>query len=433
MPSIISAGTTTGTALSLTSDTSGELQIRTNNGATTALTLTTGGAATFTAGTVSAPAITTTGDTNTGIFFPAADTIAFTEGGVESMRIDSSGNVGIGTSSPVTRLDVVGGTTTIRGAALFNTSSTAGTGSSAYIRSANAFSSATTPDYTWWFNDQCGLFHPASDVIGFTTTGTERMRIDSVGRVGIGTNSPGYRLDVVAPTGNGNTVARFYQSVSGGNTDVYFNNVDNVGDWLVTRRSNGEGWLYMSGSNPIVFYTNATERMRVNAGAPILCLAGGNTSATGTGIAFPATQSASADVNTLDDYEEGTWTPRLEFDGINATSYTTLYGMYTKIGRQVTVSGRLVVNVLGSVGSGLARIYGLPFAAGNFGPSPTFSGSMVSVTTLVAVTGTLGLWIDNNGGISIIPYSNENGSGTFTFGTNYTTGSGYTFTMTYFV
>jgi hypothetical protein len=43
MPSIISAGTTTGTALSLTSDTSGELQIRTNNGSTTAMTLTTAG------------------------------------------------------------------------------------------------------------------------------------------------------------------------------------------------------------------------------------------------------------------------------------------------------------------------------------------------------------------------------------------------------
>jgi hypothetical protein len=58
-------------------------------------------------GSAATPAIRGT-DANTGIFFPAADTIAFSEGGVESMRIDASGNVGIGTSSPGTRLDVVG-------------------------------------------------------------------------------------------------------------------------------------------------------------------------------------------------------------------------------------------------------------------------------------------------------------------------------------
>jgi hypothetical protein len=100
-----------------------------------------------------------------------------------AITVDVSQNLGIGTSSPITRLDVVGGTTTIRGAALFNTSSTTGTNSSAYIRSANAFSSATTPDYSWWFNDQCGLFHPASDTIGFTTAGVERMRITSTGNL----------------------------------------------------------------------------------------------------------------------------------------------------------------------------------------------------------------------------------------------------------
>lgn len=57
--------------------------------------------------TAAAPALTGT-DTDTGIFFPAADTIAFAEGGVESMRIDSSGNLGIGTTSPVSKLDVRG-------------------------------------------------------------------------------------------------------------------------------------------------------------------------------------------------------------------------------------------------------------------------------------------------------------------------------------
>ncbi len=74
-------------------------------------------------------------------------------------------------------------------------------------------------------------------------------------------------------------------------------------------------------------------------------------------IVFPATQNASANANTLDDYEEGTWTPSL---GGTAT-YTTQTGTYTKIGRVVTAHCRLAVNVLGSGSTSV--ISGLPFAA----------------------------------------------------------------------
>jgi hypothetical protein len=157
-------------------------------------------------------------------------------------------------------------------------------------------------------------------------------------------------------------------------------------------------------------------------------------SGTGTGIVFPAANSTGTGTvtsNTLDDYEEGTWTPRLEFDGVEITSYSVRYGVYTKIGPQVTVSGRLVVNVKGA-GTGLARIFGIPFTGGNFGTSPTFAGSATGVQSLVTVTGTVTFWMDNNGA-SLIPYTNENGSGSFTYGANYATGSGFTFTMTYFV
>jgi hypothetical protein len=90
MASIISAGTTSGTALNMTGDTSGVLQLATN-GSTTAITIDTSQRAAFVAGTAAAPAITTSGDTNTGIFFPAADTIAFAEGGTEAMRLTDTG------------------------------------------------------------------------------------------------------------------------------------------------------------------------------------------------------------------------------------------------------------------------------------------------------------------------------------------------------
>jgi hypothetical protein len=66
--------------------------------------------ATFAAGSAAAPSITTTGDTNTGIFFPAADTIGFTEGGTESMRVDSSGRLLVGQTGALNNgtIDVLG-------------------------------------------------------------------------------------------------------------------------------------------------------------------------------------------------------------------------------------------------------------------------------------------------------------------------------------
>lgn len=56
----------------------------------------------------------------------------------------------------------------------------------------------------------------------------------------------------------------------------------------------------------------------------------------GTGIAFPATQVASSDANTLDDYEEGTFTTT--WSGSSSGSGVRGTGAYTKIGRLVTVT-----------------------------------------------------------------------------------------------
>ena len=84
-----------------------------------------------------------------------------------------------------------------------------------------------------------------------------------------------------------------------------------------------------------------------------------------SGITFPATQVASSDANTLDDYEEGTWTIGLTFGG-GSTGITTTgnTGRYTKVGRQVTVSGILSLSNKGS-STGLAEITGLPFTIAN--------------------------------------------------------------------
>jgi hypothetical protein len=57
------------------------------------------------------------------------------------------------------------------------------------------------------------------------------------------------------------------------------------------------------------------------------------------GITFPATQVASSDANTLDDYEEGTWTPN-QGAGFTVGGTFSSVGSYTKIGRSVTVQAQ---------------------------------------------------------------------------------------------
>jgi hypothetical protein len=116
---------------------------------------------------------------------------------------------------------------------------------------------------------------------------------------------------------------------------------------------------------------------------------GGTTPTTsGAGITFPATQSASSDANTLDDYEEGTAAITLTA----ATGSISLLGgydtlRYTKVGRLVTISGRLYVNSVSSP-SGALTLTGLPFTSSSAAAAETsFSihafGLTSSATTAV--------------------------------------------------
>lgn len=83
--------------------------------------------------------------------------------------------------------------------------------------------------------------------------------------------------------------------------------------------------------------------------------------ASGSGITFPATQSASTDANTLDDYEEGTWTPTLTIGGLTTgITYTTRSASYVKIGRIVYISLNIQLSSKGSL-TGDVIITALPF------------------------------------------------------------------------
>jgi hypothetical protein len=78
-------------------------------------------------------------------------------------------------------------------------------------------------------------------------------------------------------------------------------------------------------------------------------------------IAFPATQNPSSDANTLDDYEEGTWTPTLYHSSTNNSTWSTKVGYYVKIGGIVHCWWLCDGGNSGTAGSVL-KVSGLPFA-----------------------------------------------------------------------
>jgi collagen type VII alpha len=76
------------------------------------------------------------------------------------------------------------------------------TGSNTTTRVINGAGSAAAPAYTFTGDLAMGLFDPATNVLGFATSGTERMRISSTGLVGIGTTVPSYTLDISGAPAN---------------------------------------------------------------------------------------------------------------------------------------------------------------------------------------------------------------------------------------
>lgn len=201
-------------------------------------------------GSASNPSLSVSGDTNTGIHFPAADTIAFVEGGVESMRLNSSGNLGLGTSSPLTRLDVRGN--------VFVGRTDNGNNIIGFGWTSMSGAPDSSPGNAFIVGNSSNAAGGPSNISFWTCTGgtvNERMRIESNGNVGIGTSSPGSRLTVagtVAITANGGVVS-FTTSTAA--VDIYGMYVTStVGTTLNTQSGTA-----------ITFNTGVTERMRIDS------------------------------------------------------------------------------------------------------------------------------------------------------------------------
>jgi len=115
---------------------------------------------------------------------------------------------------------------------------------------------------------------------------------------------------------------------------------------------------------------------------------GTGTIASGIGIAFPANQSASSDANTLDDYEEGTFTLTVTPNSGSLTSYSS-YGYYVKIGRHVTITCAFALLNAGTA-AGVATFGGLPFTTLN--PTGLIYGGNRAGTSSWREDAATGLW-----------------------------------------
>jgi hypothetical protein len=115
-----------------------------------------------------------------------------------------------------------------------------------------------------------------------------------------------------------------------------------------------------------------------------------------SGVTFPATQVASSDANTLDDYEEGTFTATLTGGTTNPTTPVTTTGRYTKVGRLVTVQIEFInVSTVGA--SGTLGISGLPFVN-----SSRASTGIATLYNLATFTGSPIVFLDSS--VSVLAF-----------------------------
>lgn len=171
----------------------------------------------------------------------------------------------------------------------------------------------------------------------FGAGGAERMRIDSNGSIGMGANSASYRLRVKSDATVDNGIY-LSAGTGSGNHSLYVEDRDGTAEFFAVR---GDGEIRLNASNQGHTYARTGIRLGANAAA-----------------------------NNLDDYEEGTWTPTLKFNngevGITyAGAAGSVYrgGHYTKIGRVVTFSFRIILTSKGT-STGDATISGLPYDVG---------------------------------------------------------------------
>ena len=311
--------------------------------------------------------------------------------------VDASGNVGVGTTTPSVNIDVYHATSaivTVEGestaqynatrhsadatSARLNIRKTRGTKAvPTAVASGDSLGAVNMQGYggtanrdlvniqgyvdTYTADNAITSYLTLSTSAGTPAAATERMRIDSSGNVGVGSatvNASGSTRSIALNADSGyasyelRTANTFRGYVGADATNMYVVNASNGSVGIYAFNAEQVRITSTASATRYITLTGATgsNNPTISTSAGALALGNGQ-------LQFPATQNASSDANTLDDYEEGTWTPVV---GGTAT-YTTQVGAYTKIGRQVNFRGRLKINVIGT--GSAAVISGMPFTA----------------------------------------------------------------------
>jgi hypothetical protein len=191
----------------------------------------------------------------------SAGILSFQTDSSEAMRIDSNGNVGIGTSSPAYDLDV-------KGAGFARASFTRTDGQTSLIRF-EGNDTTTAP-----------LIGAFTDAFYVNTGGSEAMRIDSGGNVGIGTSSPVSKLDVEYGSGNTYPASSVVGPIFSDKTasenfglNIFSDNASNASINFGDEQQASAGRIvydHNGNANTMSFYTSAAERARIDSSGNVL-------------------------------------------------------------------------------------------------------------------------------------------------------------------